>query len=49
MFRLQCLLPGVLIGEGNIDVQQQAKYILKIKGGWDAGGVGANHGDMLNL
>lgn len=45
MFRLKCL-PGVFIGEGNLGVQQQAKYILRIKG---AGGGGVSHGDVLNL
>lgn len=32
MFGLKCL-PGILIGEGNVGVQQQEKYILKIGGG----------------
>lgn len=36
MFELKCL-PGILIGEGNVGIQQQEKYVLRIRGGEERG------------
>ena len=41
VFGLKCL-PGILIGEGNVGVQQQEKYMCKIQ-------RAENCGEGLNL